>query len=120
MMKFTEIARDAIDGIDRRWRIVAVLVNKKPLSVACNDPEKTHPVIHKQNPAKRLHAEIRCIRNAPITKVAGSVLYVWRFNTFDQIRLSKPCDICMGFLKEMQVKKVVYSIFGSTYGKLSL
>ena len=108
-LKYHKLISDALPAlIGQRWKVVAILVGKKPFSIATNDPAKSHPLIAKHNANRRVHAEIRCLRNAPSEKIKNSTMYIFRSsnNTF---RLAKPCVICMAYLQELGVKKVVYS-----------
>lgn len=95
---------------DQRWKIIAILVNKKPISVASNDLTKTHPIVSKYNELRRSHAEMRCINKAPISKLKNSVLYVFRWSTaWEEWQLAKPCDMCMDLIVSAGIKKVIYS-----------
>lgn len=92
----------------QRWKVIAVLIGKKPISIATNDLEKTHPIMSKENPNKRSHAEIRCLRNAPLEKIKGSTIHVYRFSD-GAFKMAKPCTTCMNYIQEMGVKKVIYT-----------
>ena len=109
-MKYQNQIVDELDSIlDQRWRVVALLASKKPISISTNQPNKTHPISNKDNPYKRLHAEVSCIRKAPKSKLKNSVLYVWRFGRDGQYKIAIPCDICMPFIIESGIRKIVYS-----------
>lgn len=94
--------------IHQRWKVIAVLIGKKPISIATNNLEKTHPIMSKANPNKRAHAEIRCLRNAPLEKIKGSTIHVYRFSE-GSFRMAKPCPTCMSYIQEMGVKKIIYT-----------
>ncbi len=47
----------------QRWRLVAILErNGKPIVVASNILDKSHPDVVKYNPHWGIHAEIRCLK----------------------------------------------------------
>jgi len=92
----------------QRWKLVAILAAKKPIAIAINNQEKTHPVITAIYPLRHSHAEVTCLRKAPKEKIKNSTMYVFRFG-FNGFRLAKPCKLCMDFLSINGVKKVIYS-----------
>ena len=95
---------------DQRWKIIAILVNKKPIAVASNDLNKTHPMVSKYNKLRRSHAELRCINKAPVSKLKNSILYVFRWSTaWKEWQLAKPCDMCLDFILKAGIKRVIYS-----------
>ena len=94
--------------IGQRWKVVAILVGKKPFSIATNDPTKSHPLIDRYNPNRRVHAEMRCLRNAPSEKIKNSTMYIFRSSN-NSFRLAKPCLACMSYLQELGVKKIIFS-----------
>ena len=108
--KYRVLANSALDSMatDQRWKIVAILANKKPISVAVNDLNKSHPIVAHFNPARRMHAELSCLIKAPKEKIDNSILYIWRFG-HNGLLLSKPCPMCMEILCKNRIKKVVYS-----------
>ena len=88
----------------QRWHLVATITNKKPVSVATNDLNKTHPQTAKFNPLRRTHAEMRCINKAPKGKLQNSVMTVVRWSN-GQMRLAKPCEMCMEYIIASGIKK---------------
>ena len=110
-MKFLSLITSELDNIrpSQRWRIVALLVSKKPVAIAANNVDKTHPSNAKFNPDSRLHAEIRCLRAAPYEKIKDSIMYVFRVDSDGDFRMAKPCAMCMHFLEEADIRKVIYS-----------
>ena len=110
-MKHTNLINRALDSIpqQQRWQLVALLTNKHPVAIATNDPMKTHPYVNSFNTLKRLHAEIRCIKKAPKSKLKNGILYVIRRSGKGDFRLAKPCTMCLDFIGEAGIKKVIYS-----------
>lgn len=108
-MKYTNLITNELDNIsDQRWKIIAILVSKKPIAIASNVLDKTHPINAKDNPYKGMHAEIRCLRKAPPNKIKNSVMYVLRWSN-GIFRLAKPCPMCMEHIEKADIKKVIYS-----------
>jgi tRNA(Arg) A34 adenosine deaminase TadA len=108
-MRYANLITAELDTIkDQRWKLVAILVSKKPVAVTSNNVDKTHPTTTTYNSHQRLHAEIRCLRKAPKSKIKDSTMYVLRWSS-GKFRLAKPCKTCMGWLVKMAVKRVIYS-----------
>ncbi len=56
------------------------------------------------------HAELGCILGVDRANIKGSTIYVARIGKKGDLRMSKPCPMCTEILKNMGVRKVVYSI----------
>jgi|SRR3989344_7654920 len=121
IIKWNNLIQPVFNSIvNQRWKIVALIVSKKPIAIAANNLEKTHPLIHQYNPHRRLHAEIRCIFKAPDRKLKNSTLYIWRKGADDQFLLSKPCSMCMDFIISAGIKKIVYSTNSNSFKELRI
>lgn len=107
-MKYENIALKILQSLTQRWKVVAILVNKKPVAIASNNSRKTSPLTNSFNPRNRLHAELRCLKKASPEKLEGSTMYIWRMKQYS-FGNSRPCSMCMKYLKEAGVKQVVYS-----------
>jgi len=64
---------------------------------------------------RTIHAERAVVKNlGDISQLRGATLYVYRFNSHDELRNSKPCSECQIFLekcmREYGLRKVVYSV----------
>lgn len=92
-----------------KWRFVALLVNRFPISLALNNTNKTHPLISKENPKRRLHAEINCLLKANKKFISGSSMYIFRVNSLGNLALARPCAICLRLLKKYGVETIIYS-----------
>ena len=108
MMKYRNLAEEVLNSTNQRWRVLAILCNKKVVSIALNNLEKTHPSMKDFNPKRRTHAEIRCIRKTPKTKLMNSVMYVWRINRKGVICASRPCKICETNIRKAGIKRVFF------------
>lgn len=107
--KYIKMILDTLPSLaGQRWKVIAILTGKKPISIATNNPHKSHPLVDKHNSNRRVHAEIRCLRNAPAEKIRDSTMYIFRSSN-GSFKLAKPCFMCMSYLQEMGVKKIIYS-----------
>lgn len=95
----------------QQFKLIAFIVrNGKIISVATNNPFKTHTKIHKYNPKKCIHAEISAIWKAPKNKLQGAIIYVFRLlNKIDEFALSLPCNVCQIFIYNAGIKKIIYT-----------
>ena len=104
---------------NQRWNVIALLSNKKPVTIAINDTTKTHPAISKINPLKRTHAEFRCINKTPKDKLKNAILTVARWDG-EQFRLAKPCDMCMSYIIAAGIKRVIYSTNDNNFAEIKI
>lgn len=74
-----------------------LMKGKKPISAwASNSPEN--------------HAEANVLRHVkPKTKVKNASILVVRFNKKGELKLSRPCTVCVNLLNKYGIKKVRYS-----------
>lgn len=119
------LRRLAIDneGVRKRFKLAAAIVNKKTIiSIGLNEM-RTHPLqgkFRKNNDALFLHAEIAAIANAlnhlNKEELKGSSLLIYRVkrksstNHRDWVDgLAKPCEGCMSAIVSFGIKRVLYS-----------
>lgn len=120
-LKYLDLAKKYFPNHpEPRWKFVALLVDKEPISVALNNTEKTHPLISKEFPYKRLHAEIHCLLKAPREKISQSHMYVFRFTKDGNLAISKPCIACMKVIKKFGVKHITYSLNSRKFQTITL
>jgi deoxycytidylate deaminase len=62
------------------------------------------------------HAEISAIFGIPKTTTSGGDIYVVRIGKGNELRISKPCDMCDKILDFVGIKRVFYSIDENHYG----
>lgn len=60
-------------------------------------------------PLKKLHAEMAAVKLADREELTGCTIYVYREGHNGIPRLAKPCEDCERVLREMKIKKVIYS-----------
>ena len=104
---------------NQRWNIIALLSNKKPVTITTNDTDKTHPDISRIYPHRRTHAEFRCINKTPKDKLKNAILTVVRWNG-EQFKLAKPCDMCMEYIIEAGIKRVIYSTNDNNFAEIKI
>jgi tRNA(Arg) A34 adenosine deaminase TadA len=104
---------------NKRYTIVAHAFDARGrlLAVATNSYKKTHPLqkffAEKVGHCERifLHAEIsallRCKDKRPHT------LKVWRYGMDGELRLARPCPVCMEAIKAFGVSNIWYSDEGN-------
>ena len=62
-----------------------------------------------------LHAEIAALLKASKkTDLKGSILFVSRLRRDGGLGMARPCAFCMSFIREVKVKKVVYTTDDNT------
>ena len=110
--KLIKLAYKNIYKCNGRSRHISFLLNGKKIeSIGFNSQIKTHTLCHKHNYWKdhihsEVHAVIKCKR---IHLIDGFSLWNIRIDRHGNIRISKPCDRCMEFIKKIGIKKVYYT-----------
>lgn len=95
---------------------ISLLVNKNDnmVSYGFNQP-KTHPKAVKMGyHYGQVHSEFAAIHKVGIPNAKDMSIFNFRFNHFGQLRISRPCSICMPWVLET-CQEVVYSIDDSTF-----
>jgi deoxycytidylate deaminase len=123
--KFFSHARTAAlcsPGTGKRkvFKLGAILVYKNKIVSSGFNSKKTHPLLAKITEYPFLHAESSTILKYGIDECEGMNLYVIRLCRKFPIGLSKPCEVCMDFIKAAKIAKVYYSINSNEYGTIKL
>lgn len=111
---------------DHQFRIGSVLVNgSRIVSKGFNKPHKTHKLAYwnhfkESRECATTHAEIDTLINVSKKVSEKCILYVVRLDALGNLALSKPCDMCMEVIKQMKIKKIIYSIEKNHYGIIDL
>lgn len=111
---------------EHQFRVGAILVNgSKIVSRGFNKPNKTHRLAYWNHCKERqehatTHAEIAALINVSKKISEKCILYVVRLDAKSNLALAKPCEMCMGVIKNMKIKKVIYSIEKDHYGVLTI
>ena len=98
-----------------RFRHGAVLVDKHVVCAGVNS-YKTHPLLRYKTQWPHLHAEQHALFKYGLDNCAGLDLYVCRILANNNMALSKPCNVCTGFIIEAGIRTVYYSVNKSRYG----
>lgn len=109
-----------------RFRVGALLTNKKYRVGGFNDMLKTHPNTAQFNSIElksyvdgtrnSIHAEQRVLTRS--TKNAGATIYIARLTLEDKLALARPCDMCYTLIEDAYVKRIVYSIGDDEWGEI--
>jgi len=79
------------------------------ISVGANKENSApKPFVKQYRPSMQLHAEMSCLAGVLKENSKNSTVYVLGETVNGNQMLSKPCPSCEGFLREMQVRRVVY------------
>lgn len=93
-----------------KYKMGAVIVNKKPVSVGCN-LFKTHPRYGngKDDNGFTIHAEVKAVLSCPRSKLEGSEIWVYRQDRMGRPALARPCEKCQQVLLEVGIKKIYFT-----------
>ena len=121
-IRFLKLAKEISELSDfKAHQIGCVLITgKQILSVACN-LQKTHPLQMEYNRYRNLkggnvihkaHAETLCLSKAKNFGINfnNTTLYIFRQLKNKQWAIAKPCNGCMELIKNLGIKKIVYSV----------
>ena len=118
-MSFRIAEKQALKSVFKHHRVGAVIVkNGNIISTGFNElrPSKT-------TGTSTLHAEAAAIKKllerGDFKGLAGSTMYVTRFTRAGNIGLARPCSACMGLIRSVGIRHVLYSTVEG-YGELNL
>ena len=104
-------------------KLGCVLVFGKQIVSVAHNCQKTHPMQKKYNQFRNLrgnvihkaHAEVLCLNKARKQNIdfSNTTLYVFRKHKDETWAMARPCEGCFQFIKELGIKKVVYSTNGN-------
>lgn len=118
-------AEDEVEPVTYKAAKIAAMILYKgvPVAVGCNK-EKTHPIIYKYNHANKcctLHAEVDVIIKAQKkiskSRLKNCTLVVVRVkcNAYKRrkenyvLGIAKPCENCIKFIEENEIRKIIYT-----------
>lgn len=105
---FFRLAKNVSKHSEHRYKIGAVLVNGgRVISVGFNKCKFNS--VYSYPDRLSIHAEAQCIKTSGRESARGAILFVYREDRFGMPATSKPCDYCMSLLKEVGIKKVLYT-----------
>lgn len=80
------------------------------LGVGKNSINRSNHLTHKYfDKYPTIHAEMNCLVRLDPEDIRGSVVYVWRQKRTGEPGMAKPCKRCAIALRDMGVKRVVYT-----------
>lgn len=123
--RFIEVARAVAlsslgTGPNSQFRLGSVLVYKKRIISSGVNSHHTDRKMLKFYPYPFVHAESAAIFKRGLDNCYGCVLYSCRVKKDGTIALSKPCQFCSDLIKEVGIKRVVYSISENEYGEIKV
>jgi len=106
---FFKLARNvSLHSEHEKFRVGAVIVKKKPLSVGFN-VLKTHPMYKDVPYVITIHAEIRALITCNADDITGADIYVYRQTKDGKPAMARPCDRCWDALMDAGIRNVYYS-----------
>ena len=122
--KYIELARRVSHQSDYTQRHGAVLVKgSNVVNVSCNKNKFSSFALKFRRRNKdyaTVHAELGSVLNVERSNTEGATVYVVRTNNQDDLRLSKPCNMCEKAMRWVGIKKVIYSTSEDTFKEMRL
>jgi deoxycytidylate deaminase len=115
--KLVEVAIKLARNGDHKQRVGCIIFDKKKiLSTGHNHCQRSVKKLHSkfQRWKGSIHAEVDAIIHA-MTDLKGTSLLVVRINKKEQLRLAKPCQHCMKYIRYVGIKKVYFSTSSYPY-----
>lgn len=111
-MKHERLARSMALKSTSRFRLGAVVVKKgKVIGAGFNKMGKTHPINKTLGDIydRGIHAEIDACLGLSAVDLCGSTITICRVYKDGRRALAKPCWMCMRYLMQVGIKRIVYS-----------
>jgi len=122
--KYIELARRVSHQSDYTHRHGAVLVKgANVVNVSCNKNKFSSFAMRFKKDNKdyaTVHAELGSVLNIERSNTEGATVYVVRTNNQDELRLSKPCDMCEEAMRWVGIKKVIDTTSNETFKEMRL
>lgn len=96
------------EGI-RRYKLGAVLFNKRKIINAKGNTKKTHPLVLKFSEYPCLHAEAYSIISHGLDNCADLSLCVVRCDSTGRATMAKPCEACYRLIQFVGIKEIYYT-----------
>lgn len=121
MNKHERILNKALEQAKKsphRWKMAAVLTKSgRTLNIANNQPKNSPNTSGVPLNRCSTHAEVAVTR---MTDARGSIIYIARIGRNGQAALAKPCKACQAHMRELGVKRAVWTIDRNSYGVTNL
>lgn len=110
LTSYLQLARSAsLLSTHPKYKMGAVIVNKKPVSVGCN-LMKTHPkYANGKETTLSIHAEVKAVLSCPPNLLQGAKIWIYRESRAGMPMLAKPCENCLAVLEEVGIKRVYFT-----------
>lgn len=96
--KLIQIAKPLCVDLDRKKKHVSIIVRKGEIVSIGSNQYKTHPIAKAIGYRyEEMHSELNALLNTDQRK--NLHLYNFRFNRFGEMRLARPCCLCMPWCK---------------------
>lgn len=122
--RYIELAkREAYKSSYKRFRHGAVLVRGGSVintSANHNDYCSFARRFRTEPGCSTIHAEIGSILGVDRSQTEGSIVYVARLNKKGEVKLSRPCSMCVNTLRFVGIKKVIYTVDENTIKSMRL
>lgn len=106
-----QIAREMAWKSNEPYLLGSMLMNSgKVISKGFNRYNGTNAIVRKFFNHHTIHAEADALFRAPSNLIRGGTIYVYRTRRDNTPGSAKPCLRCQMMLKEMGIRKAVYSI----------
>ena len=103
------LASPGAGGKNGRFRLGAILVDKKAIIAANFNSLKTNPKLCAFYEYPHTHAEAGAILSAGLNNCRDKILYVVRIRRDNTLAMAKPCGECQKLIQHVGIKKVFYS-----------
>ncbi len=109
--RLVALARALKSTVERRTKHFTFILDKnKVVAVGWNALNKTHPQAHKYGYRHAcIHSELAAVIKLGAAECRGMTLVNIRITASGQLTISKPCDICSGWLGALKFKRIYYS-----------
>ena len=116
MQNYLNIARKAAGNSQETFQIGSCFVKSgRVLSTGFNSLNKSNALVRKYFHYPTLHAEIAALSKLDPDMIRDGTLYVYRLRKTGKAGLSKPCHRCQIALRELGIKRIVYSTDEAPY-----
>lgn len=99
----------ALTSVVRHRHGAIVFKSGRVLEARSNLFRNSHPTMGIGAFDYTTHAEVAALRGLPQELVTGATVYVARINKKGEPRFSAPCDVCVEYMYQRGIKRVVHT-----------
>jgi deoxycytidylate deaminase len=113
---YIKVAINESKKSDYKVKLGAVIFDKKKIISIGYNSLRNYRKLHPKYQAWKgsIHAEIDAILKSR-KDLKGCTMIVIRINNSDELRMAKPCKKCMKYIRDVGIKKIIYSISNYPY-----